>query len=151
MVKCCVFFEVRTEFQLRLQTRHETSEISRWRNTHGNMFTEGAIRITVRISRESPCGVEAAMVRFEGKVYWWVGLKGCYWWKTVWHTSELHYYIQTENIKQLRVACSECTFTVFCGCCDNILDWITLNSSEHMKDYCLLFVQWLWNKCFQDG
>jgi hypothetical protein len=41
------------------------------------------------------------------------GLKGCCWWKTVWRTSELHYYIQTENIiKQLRVACSECTCTV---------------------------------------
>jgi hypothetical protein len=46
------------------------------------------------------------------------GLKGCYWSKTVWRTRELHYYIQTENIKQLRVACSECTFTVCCGCCD---------------------------------
>jgi hypothetical protein len=40
------------------------------------------------------------------------GLQGCYWWKTVWRTRELHYYIQTENIKQLRVACSECTCTV---------------------------------------
>jgi hypothetical protein len=36
-----------------------------------------------------------------------------------------HSYTQTENIKQLRVACSECTCTVFCGCCDNILDSIT--------------------------
>jgi hypothetical protein len=61
------------------------------------------------------------------------GLKGCYWWETVWRTRELHYYIQTENIRQLRVACSECTFTVYCGCCDNVLHWITLNSSEHMK------------------
>jgi hypothetical protein len=52
---------------------------------------------------------------------------------------------------QLRVACSECTFTVCCGCCDNVLHWITLNSSEHLKAYCVLFVQWLWNKCFQDG
>jgi hypothetical protein len=33
-----------------------------------------------------------------------------------------HYYTQTENIKQLRAACSECTCSVFCGCCDNILD-----------------------------
>jgi hypothetical protein len=79
------------------------------------------------------------------------GLKGCYWWKSVWRTKELHYYIQTENIKQLRAACSECTFTVSGACCDIILHWITLNSSEHKKDLCLLFVQWLWNKCFQDG
>jgi hypothetical protein len=78
------------------------------------------------------------------------GLKGCYWWKTVWRTRELHYHIQTENIKQLRVACNECAFTVYCGCYDNVLHWITLNSSEHTKAYCLLFVQWLWNKCFQD-
>jgi hypothetical protein len=79
------------------------------------------------------------------------GLKGCYWWKAVWRTRELHYYIQTENISQLRVVCSECTCTVYCGCCDNVLQWITLNSSEHMKDFYLLFVQWLWNKYFQDG
>jgi hypothetical protein len=74
------------------------------------------------------------------------GLKGCYWWKTEWRTRELHCYIQTENIKQLRVACSECTFTVYCGCCDNVLHWITLKWSEHMKAYCLLSVQWLWKK-----
>jgi hypothetical protein len=79
------------------------------------------------------------------------GLKGCYWSNTVWRIRELHCYIQTENIKQLRVACSECTCTVNCGCCDNVLHWITLNSSELMKAYCLLFVQWLWKKCFQDG
>jgi hypothetical protein len=36
-----------------------------------------------------------------------------------------HYYTQTENMKQLRVACSECISTVFCGCFDNILDSIT--------------------------
>jgi hypothetical protein len=29
---------------------------------------------------------------------------------------------QTENIKQLRVACSECTCTVSCGWCDSILE-----------------------------
>jgi hypothetical protein len=51
----------------------------------------------------------------------------------VWRTRELHSYIQTENTKQLRVACSECTCTVYCGCCDNVLHWITLNSSEHLK------------------
>jgi hypothetical protein len=28
---------------------------------------------------------------------------------------------QTENIKQLRVSCSECTCTVYCGCCGNAL------------------------------
>jgi hypothetical protein len=75
------------------------------------------------------------------------GLKGCYWSKTVWRIRELHCYIQTENIYQLRVACSECTCTVYCGCCDNVLHWITLNSPEPMKDFCLLFV--LWNKSFR--
>jgi hypothetical protein len=94
-------------------------------------------------------GVGSGAVRGESVLVG--GLKGCYWSKTVWRTRELHNYIQTENIKQLRVACSECTSTVYCGCCDNVLQWITLNSSEHMKYFCLLFVQWLWNKCFQDG
>jgi hypothetical protein len=37
-------------------------------------------------------------------------------------TPELPYYTQTENIKQLIAACSECTFTVFCGRCNNIVD-----------------------------
>jgi hypothetical protein len=105
---------------------------------------------TVRISRESPCGGGGSgAVRGESLLVG--GLKGCYWWKTVWRIRELHCYIQTENIKQLRVACSECTFTVYCACCDNVLIWITLKSSERMKAYCLLFVQWLWSKCFQDG
>jgi hypothetical protein len=53
----------------------------------------------------------------------------------------------TGGCKQLRVTCSECTFTMYCACCGNV----TLNSSEHMKTYRLLFVQWQWNKCFQDG
>jgi hypothetical protein len=35
----------------------------------------------------------------------------------------IHYYTETE--KQLRVTWSNCTFTVFCGCCDYFLDWIT--------------------------
>jgi hypothetical protein len=70
------------------------------------------------------------------------GLKGCYWWKTLWRIRELHYYIQTENIKQLRVACSEFTFTVCCVWYGNVLHWITLKSSEHVKTYCLLFAQW---------
>jgi hypothetical protein len=108
---------------------------------------------TVRISWESPCGGGggSALVWYGGECVLVGRLKGCYWWKTVWRTRELHCYIQTENIKQLRVACSECTCTVYCGCYDNVLHWMTLNSSEHMKDFCLLFVQWLWNKCFQDG
>jgi hypothetical protein len=45
---------------------------------------------TVRILRESPCGGGGCVLV--------VGLKGCYWWKTVWRTRELHCYIQTENI-----------------------------------------------------
>jgi hypothetical protein len=36
-------------------------------------------------------------------------------------TPESYTTTQTENIKRLRVACGECTFTVFCGCCGNIL------------------------------
>jgi hypothetical protein len=28
---------------------------------------------------------------------------------------------KAENIKQLRVACSECTITVLCGRCDKII------------------------------
>jgi hypothetical protein len=84
--------------------------------------------------------------RFGGKVYWWVD---CYWWKTVWRTRALHYYILTENIKQLRVACSEFAFIVYCGCCDNIL-YIESHWNHHNTwKTCLLFVQWLWNKCFQ--
>jgi hypothetical protein len=60
---------------------------------------------------------------------------------------------QTENTKQLPVACSECTFTVYCRCSDNILDRSKgglETSSVHMKACCLLFVH-LWNKCFQNG
>jgi hypothetical protein len=34
----------------------------------------------------------------------------------------LNSYTQTENIKQLSIGCSECTFAVFCRCCDNILN-----------------------------
>jgi spore coat polysaccharide biosynthesis protein SpsF (cytidylyltransferase family) len=69
-------------------------------------------------------------------------------------THQTHNYTQTENIKQLRVACSECSFTVFCGCSDNILDRITgdlrmSSSRQHMKAYCLLVVR-LWNKCLQN-
>jgi hypothetical protein len=60
----------------------------------------------------------------------------------------LHFYTQSENIKQLRVACSECTCTVFCGCCGDNLDWITgdINMSsvhKHMKACCMLFAEWL--------
>jgi hypothetical protein len=80
-------------------------------------------------------GVGSGAVRGESVLV--CGLKGCYWWKTVWRTRELHCYIQTENIYQLRVACSECTCTVYCGCCGNVLHWITLNSSEHMTYFCL--------------
>jgi hypothetical protein len=51
-------------------------------------------------------------------------IEGCCW-QVLRHARDLHYYTQTDNIKQLRAACSKCTFTVFCGCCDNILDRIT--------------------------
>jgi hypothetical protein len=58
-------------------------------------------------------GVGSGAVRGESLLVG--GLKGCYWSKTVWRTRELHYYVQTENIKQLRVACSERTFTCTVG------------------------------------
>jgi hypothetical protein len=48
-------------------------------------------------------------------------LEGCYRWK--YDTPETYTTTLTENIKQLRVACSECTCTLYCGCSDNILDW----------------------------
>jgi hypothetical protein len=62
---------------------------------------------------------------------------------------------QTENIKQLGVACSEHTCAVFCGCSDNTLGWLTGDTNmssvrKHIKAYYLLFVHLL-NKCFQDG
>jgi hypothetical protein len=71
------------------------------------------------------------------------GLEGCYWWEvqharvTLLHTDR--------TLKQLRVACRECTCTVFCGCCDNILHLFTgdLNMPgvcKHVKGYCLSFV-----------
>jgi hypothetical protein len=89
-----------------------------------------------------PAGGEVGSGAVRGECVLVGGLKGCYWWKTVWRIRELQCYIQTENIYQLGVACSECTCTVYCGCCDDVLHWITLNSSEHIKAYSLLFVQW---------
>jgi hypothetical protein len=103
-----------------------------WRNCY--------VQYSPHFRRKSLRGGGSGAVRGDSLLV--VGLKGCYWWKTVWRTRELHCYIQTENIKQLRVACSECTCTVYCGCCGNVLHWITLNSSEQMKAYFLLFVQW---------
>jgi hypothetical protein len=55
-------------------------------------------------------------------------------------TSQTYTTTQTEHIKQLRVVCSKCTFTVYCRCYDDILDRIAgdLNMSsvvKHMKDY----------------
>jgi hypothetical protein len=63
---------------------------------------------------------------------------------------------KTENINQLRVACSEKTFTAFCGCCGIILHLITGNlkissTCKYVKDNCLLSVYLLCKKCFQDG
>jgi hypothetical protein len=53
------------------------------------------------------------------------GLESCYWCEVGNTTPETYTSTQIENIKQLRVACSECNFTVFCVGCDNIIDWIT--------------------------
>jgi hypothetical protein len=42
--------------------------------------------------------------------------------------------------KQLRIACSECTCTVFSGCCDDIKitgELNMLNVQKHMKVCCL--------------
>jgi hypothetical protein len=107
-----------------------SSAVSRDHTRYSPHFTRKSLR----------GGVGSGVVRGECVLVGW--LKGYYWWKTVWRIRELHCYIQTENIKQLRVACSEFTFTVYCVWYGNVLHWITLNSSEHMKAYCLLFVQW---------
>jgi hypothetical protein len=75
------------------------------------------------------------------------GLESCYWWE-VRHARGLQHHTQFGNIKQLRVACSERNFTVYCGCSDNILHWLTgdlkmSSKSKHMNAYCLLSVHLL--------
>jgi hypothetical protein len=69
---------------------------------------------TVRISRESPCGEVLALVRFGGEMYWWVDYRAAIG-GTQYDAPGSYTTTQTENIKQLRVACSECTCTVSCG------------------------------------
>jgi hypothetical protein len=102
------------------------------------------LRSTVHQPRENPCGKGGAvMVRYMGNVYYQVE-----WRAVIGSKYDENYYTQTENVKQVRVACSECTCTVFCGCCDNILDWTIgdlkmLSVRKHMKTYCVMFVQWL--------
>jgi hypothetical protein len=73
-------------------------------STHHQLISAGckvvsAVRgVRVRISRESPCGGMVALVRFGGKA---IGGK---------HGAPRSYTTtQTENIKQLREACSEYT------------------------------------------
>jgi hypothetical protein len=71
------------------------------------------------------------------------GIEGCSWCE-VWHVRETRYYTQTVNLKQLSVACSECTFSVFCRCFNSILRLVTGNLKlrsvhKHTKAYCLLF------------
>jgi hypothetical protein len=60
--------------------------------------------------RENPSGGKAALVRCRGNAYYQEDQKAAIGGK--YDALELHYYTQTENIQQLRVACSECTFTV---------------------------------------
>jgi hypothetical protein len=108
---------------------------------------------TVR-RRENPCGAIAALVRYGGmfttrrtRRLLLVGSMTC---------KRLTLLHRLKRNKQLRVACSQCNFTVYCVCSDNIPDWITgdLKQSsvrEHKKSCCLSRVQFLWNRCFQDG
>jgi hypothetical protein len=68
----------------------------------------------------------------------WCGMGGMF------TTRKLQYYTDWKH-QAVRVSCSECTFTVYCGCSDNILYWITgdLNMysvRKYMQVYCLLLV-----------
>jgi hypothetical protein len=74
----------------------------------------------VHIPRENPCG-DGCSGAVQGECLLPGGREGCSWWE-IRHARGLHCYKQTENIKQLRVACSECIFIVYCECSDNILD-----------------------------
>jgi hypothetical protein len=88
--------------------------------------------VTICISQESPCvcvcvGGGGALVWCRREVYWWVDYRAA--------IGATQYdapagYIQNENIKQLRVACSERTCTVYCGCCDKCS---TLNHTEFIR------------------
>jgi hypothetical protein len=69
--------------------------------------------VTVRISGESPCGEVRALVRFGGRVDWWVEYKAAIGGK--------QYDAPGSYTATLRAPCSECTCTVYCGCCDNVL------------------------------
>jgi hypothetical protein len=78
-------------------------------------------------------------VRYKGNAYYHVDCRDA-----IGGKYDAHCYTQTENIMQLRVTCSECIFTVFCGCNNNIIDLITAglkmsNVRKHMKP-CSLFV-----------
>jgi hypothetical protein len=88
----------------------------------------------------------AALVRRKGNVCYQVDRSDVTGGKH--HPPGLHYCIQTENTEQLRVAGSECTCTLFCGCCDNILPWITCylkmsSVRKHMK----ALVRYLFSGC----
>jgi hypothetical protein len=65
-----------------LKQRGQFSKIQRqgWRKLYSSHFTRKSLR-----------GGGGGCVLLGG-------LQGCYWWKTVWRTRELHCYIQTENI-----------------------------------------------------
>jgi hypothetical protein len=67
--------------------------------THLPSFPHRCLR---KLSQETGVSL-GRLVRVRGKILLVGGLKGCYWWKRVWHTRELHTrelhcYIQTENI-----------------------------------------------------
>jgi hypothetical protein len=61
-------------------------------------------------------------------------------------TRDLHYYTQTEDIKQLRASCGGRSCTVYCRRCDSILDWITCDvkvSSVRTHGRLLSVVYWI--------
>jgi hypothetical protein len=64
----------------------------------------------------------AALMRCTGYVFYQVEERDAIGGK--YNAPETYSTTLTENIKQLRAACSECNSTVYCGCCDNIPDWI---------------------------
>jgi hypothetical protein len=103
---------------------------------------------TVRRQGENPCGMDGCSGAVQREYLLPGGLEGCYW-RELWRARELHYYIQTENIKPLRVACSKC---IHLYCFVSVMMCFNMSSMcKHMKAYCLLFIHLLRNKCFQDG
>jgi hypothetical protein len=115
-------------------------------STSSSVF--GSMQGIVHRPRETPCGLEGWLLWCcTGECSLPGGLEGCLWWEAL-CSRELDCYTQAKNMEQLRDGCSECIFTVYCGCCDNILEWITcdlkmLSVRKHMIACTMLFVHLL--------